>query len=81
MIIWTPGMSLEDVEEKVIEKAYNFYNKDSESTSKSLKISLHIFEKKLIKFAEKQKKMNELIKSEKDKEKDFNLRSRGINSN
>jgi len=77
MIIWSPGMSLEDIEEQIIEKAYNHYNKNVETTSNSLKISMEKLQEKIKKFADKQQEVNHTLEMEKKKYEDYLRRARG----
>lgn len=78
MIIWSPGMSLEEVEEKVIQKAYDFFIKNAETAANSLKISLDDFNEKMDKFKLKEQEIKKLIDKEKEKEREYLERSRGI---
>lgn len=78
MIIWSPGMSLEDMQEKVIRSALHYFNYDIETTARNLKISLEVFNKKILKYEEKEKKLKELKEEEKRKNEEFDLKSRGI---
>lgn len=77
MIIWSPGVSLEDMEEKIIEKAYEHYGKNAQKTASSLKISIDILNEKIKKFSEKQKEINEMLELEKKKYEDYLIRARG----
>lgn len=78
MIIWSPGMSLEDIEEKIIEKAYEHYSKNEEKTANALKISLEKLQEKIKKFADKQGEMNHTLEMEKQKYEEYLRRARGI---
>jgi len=77
MIIWSPGVSLEDMEEKIIEKAYEHYGHSPEKTASSLKISMEKLNEKIKKFAEKQKEINHMLELEKKKYEKYLERARG----
>lgn len=77
MIAWSPGVSLEDMEEKIIRKAYSFYNKNVEATSKCLKIGIAELEEKIKLFAIKEQEVKETVEKEKKKYAEFLRRSRG----
>jgi len=77
MIIWSPGVSLEDMEEKIIEKAYDHYGKNAEKTASSLKIPMDILNEKIKKFSEKQREINKMLDLEKKKYEDYLRRARG----
>jgi len=79
MIVWSPGMSLESVEERVIQAAISFY-KDEKRAADSLKLSPKDFEKKIKKYQNECKKVEELKELERQKHNDFVLRSRGMNN-
>lgn len=77
MIIWSPGMSLEDIEEQIIEKAYNHYSKNLEKTASSLKISLEKLQEKIKNFSKKQEEMDYTLEIEKKKYEIYLKRARG----
>ena len=70
MNIWTPGMSLDDVEQEVVNQAYQFFNKNSEAAAKSLQIDLDNFNEKMENFKLKSEKIKQIIDREKKKERD-----------
>lgn len=78
MVMWCPGMTLEDVEEKVVQKAYDFFSKNPETTAKSLNISLDEFNKKMERFKLKEQEIKKFIDKEKEKEREYIERARGI---
>lgn len=79
MNIWTPGMSLEDVEQEVVNQAHHFFNKNSEVAAKSLQISLNDFNDKMENFKLKSEKIKQLIEREKKKERDhYNIEKQRI---
>ena len=78
MTIWSPGMSLQESEERVIKKVYDFFSKNAENTAKSLNISLNELNKKMEKFKLKDEKIKEFIEKEKEKEREYIERARGV---
>lgn len=79
MIIWSPGVSLEVMEERVINEAMLFY-KDEKRVADSLKITHKDLTKKLKKYSEHHREMEEARDRERIKHDDFVLRSRGLSS-
>jgi len=77
MITWSPGMSLEDIENKVVEKAYDYYRKNAQQTANSLKISLEKLQEKIKNFAIKEQEVNEALQREKMHYQDYLRRARG----
>jgi hypothetical protein len=45
--MWQPGMTLEDCEREVIEKAYAFYQRNKTHTARSLDIAIRTLDNKL----------------------------------
>jgi hypothetical protein len=80
MIVWTPGISLDAIEEKVISAALSFY-RDEERAADSLKITHKEMRKKLVKYAAETKKREEQLAEDKRKHEEFVLRARGITTN
>lgn len=50
VIIWSPGVTLEAIEEQVIGKAYAFYKQNKTATSNALGISIRTLDAKLEKY-------------------------------
>jgi len=49
-VLWSPGMSIEDLEQLVIEKAYKFYRRNKTATANSLGISIRTLDARLEKY-------------------------------
>ncbi len=77
MIIWSPGVSLESMEERVIQEAINFY-RDEKKAADSLKISHKDLLKKMKRHQEEIKRIDDMREREQKKHDDFVLRARGI---
>lgn len=75
--MWNPGMSLEDAEKFIINKAISFYGSE-EKAAISLKISFKDIKKKLSKYQDELDKFKIKMQEEEKKQEDFILRSRGI---
>lgn len=77
-IIWTPGVTLEDIQRQVIVKALQFYKQDKAQTAISLQMTPKALEKKLEQY-EKEQREHEMRREEvRKKEADFRLRARGM---
>ncbi len=50
MQFWTPGMSLEEVEKQVIQRAFSHFQRNKTATSSSLGISIRTLDSKLEKY-------------------------------
>lgn len=78
MIAWTPGITLDDIERQVIEKAFNFFRYNKTATANSLGISIRTLENKLNRYRqldfEHRRKMHEI----EENRREFNARSRGL---
>lgn len=78
MIIWTPGITLEQIEKQVITEAYNFCTKNSAGTAKLLNTEVDYINKKLIKYENEQIEEDRKRKEKKLLEEEFKVRSRGV---
>jgi hypothetical protein len=76
MVLWTPGMSLEEVEHSTILAAIAFY-KDEERAAVSLKITAKEMSKITKKIADNQKKVDEIKEIERKKYEEFMFLARG----
>jgi DNA-binding NtrC family response regulator len=56
MILWQPGVTLEDIEKQVIQKAFSFYRGNKTATAKSLGIAIRTLDAKLEKYDKQDKK-------------------------
>ncbi len=63
MIMWSPGVTLEGIEQQVIIKAYAFYRKNKTATAQSLGISIRTLDNKLEKY-----EADQLLQTERDYE-------------
>lgn len=77
MIVWSPGMSIEDMENNAIKEAISYY-KDNEKAADSLKITLDELNKKIAKYAKEHEKNEEKRMKELQTEREFDRRARGI---
>lgn len=77
MVTWYPGMSLEDMENKIITKSLEFYG-NRERAAHSLKMKLKDFDKKVQIHKEQEEENKKKREAAREKERDFALRSRGI---
>lgn len=76
-ILWTPGMTLEQIEKHVIQKAFIHYRENKTATAKALGISVRTLDTKLQQYAEEYQA--QLAKDEivRQKNEDFLARARG----
>ncbi len=77
-INWTPGQTLEDVEEIVIKKAFIHFNKNKTATARALAISLRTLDNKFEKYAEDDRKRREEDERRAKERREWNDRARGI---
>ncbi len=78
MINWSPGVTLDEVEEQVIRKAFTHYRGNKTTTANSLGISIRTLDSRLEKYALEEKKRvekEEMLQRERDA---FLMRARGI---
>ena len=78
MILWSPGMTLDELEKQVVIKAFRHYRQNKTTTANSLGISIRTLENKLEKY-----ESDELIQKERDAKlkqdrAEFLARARGI---
>lgn len=78
LVIWSPGISLEQIEKQVILKALSFYHKDKVAVSNSLKISISALENKLAQYEKDAAQEAQVLSEVRSREADFQLRSRGM---
>lgn len=77
MIVWSPGCTLEAVEEQIIKRALTFYKGNKTMTAQSLGIAIRTLDNKLEKYFEVEKKNEENSKDEKKRREEFIARCRG----
>lgn len=76
-IIWSPGVSLEDIEKSIILKAFRFYRGNKTATAQSLGIAIRTLTNKLEGYKENAMRQQEAIKAAEDDEREYALRARG----
>lgn len=77
-INWSPGVTLEAVEQQVIEKAFIHYQRNKSVTARSLGIAVRTLESRISAY-EQQRADESIAKVERKQERDFQLqRARGI---
>jgi hypothetical protein len=79
-VIWSPGVSLEQIEKQVILAAYEFYKRNIYLTSKSLNVEIGSLQKKINKYEKERLAEEEKIEIRKKREEEFISRARGPNS-
>lgn len=77
-IIWSPGVSLEEIEKQVILKALRFYRGVKTTTANALGISVRTLDNKLEQYNADTAKNAEAQAEEKARREEFQRRSRGI---
>lgn len=78
IIMWSPGMSLEDIEKQVILKAYGHYRQNKTVTANSLGISVRTLDTRIEKYEQDQKEL-ELREEQRRRDREELLkRSRGV---
>lgn len=76
-IIWTPGVTLEQIERQVIEKAFSHFQKNKTSTAHALGIAIRTLDSKFERYAEQDKSMT-VFEEERKRERAYQLaRARG----
>ena len=78
LIAWSPGVTLDNVEKQVIEKAYAHYRGNKTVTAASLGIAIRTLDNKLERYVEEAKIEKELLEQDrKDREAQL-IRARGF---
>lgn len=77
-INWTPGQTLEDVEEIVIKKAFIHFNRNKTATARALGISLRTLDNKFEKYADDDRKRREDDERTANDRRRWNERAKGI---
>lgn len=80
MIVWSPGISLEEMERRIIEQAFDFYNRNAQTAANSLRIDVNEFNKKKRKYEEDDMQIEINRKAQQIIENNFKLKSRGVNT-
>lgn len=76
MVLWSPGISLDELERMVIEKSISFFG-SKEKAALSLRISVKDILKKTSKWEEEDKILKEKRDLEKEKQANYLLHARG----
>ncbi len=77
IILWSPGVTLEAIEEQVILKAFSHFHKNKTATSNSLGISIRTLDAKLEKYQLESKKREERELEDRKKRDEILGRLRG----
>jgi hypothetical protein len=77
MIFWTPGITLENVEEQVIKAAFKFYHSNKTATANALKISIRTLDSKLEKYEHDAKLRSIAADQQRARDRDYLERARG----
>lgn len=77
MIVWSPGVTLEAIEEQIIKRALGHYRGNKTTTAQALGIAVRTLDNKLEKYFENDKKFEEGMEEEKKRRDDFLARCRG----
>lgn len=77
-IIWTPGVTLDEIEKQVIKKALIHFRGNKTATSIALGISVSTIGNKLEQYAIEEKRLEQEYEERKQRDRDFLARSRGI---
>lgn len=76
-IMWSPGVTLEDIEKQVILKAFRFYRGSKTTTSQALGISIRTLDTKLEKYEADGKLAKQQQDEQRQRDLDFFARQRG----
>lgn len=77
MIVWSPGVTLEAVEEQIIKRALAHYQGNKTMTAQVLGIAVRTLDNKLEKYFQDEKKHEQSMQEEKKRREDFLARCRG----
>lgn len=78
IIIWSPGVSLEDIEKQVIQRAFEHYRLNKTATAGALGISIRTLDNKLERYDADKKLEEEAFARDKQSRDHHLARSRGI---
>lgn len=76
-ISWSPGVTLDSIEQQVIEKALDFFKKNKTATAQALGISIRTLDNKLEKYRDDRRKYELSEEERKRNRDDFLARCRG----
>ncbi len=77
-IIWSPGVTLDNIERQVIFKAFSFFGKNKTQTAGALGISVRTLDNKFERYAEEDKGEREWHEKRQREQSNFLARARGI---
>lgn len=77
-IVWSPGVSLDAIEQQVIVKAYHFFQKNKMQTASALGIAVRTLDAKLERYEKEEKDRAAFMEEEKRKAQAFVDRQRGF---
>ena len=77
MIIWSPGVTLDQIEEQVIKKAFSYFKQNKVATSNALGISPRTLDSKLDRYGENDEQIKKRMDLRRRKDANFLARCRG----
>lgn len=77
MITWSPGVTLDQIEEQVIKKAFEYFKQNKVQTSSALNISPRTLDAKLDKYGENDEQIKRRMELRRRKDVNFLARCRG----
>jgi radical SAM superfamily enzyme len=77
-ITWAPGVTLDEIEEEVIKRAFRHFQKNKTATAEALGISIRTLDNKLLKYDEDQKKRDQFSEHDEEKRRAELARCRGV---
>lgn len=78
LIQWSPGVTLEQVEEQVIRHAYKFYQRNKSATARALDISIRTLDSKLEKYENDDQARKQRDEQNRKRDIDWLARHRGV---
>ena len=77
-VIWSPGVTLENIEEQVIKKAYAHFQQNKLATANSLGISERTLYSKLAQYEQQEKRSKEEAELRRKNAEEYQLKWRGL---
>lgn len=77
VILWSPGIKLEEMERRIILTAFRHYRGNKTTTAAALGISVRTIENKLAEYQESETKARDVAYDERKRREEFLARSRG----
>lgn len=78
IIIWSPGVTLEAVEQQVIIKAYEYFKYNKSATARALGIVPNTLDSKLEKYEQQKRDIQSASDAERKRREEFLARARGV---